>query len=324
MHVLITGAGGFIGQALAQALISDERYTQITLTDIVEPSAPTLGDSTGNVQVRCIKADLSSPSACTSLFTGDIDVHYLLHGIMSGAAESNLERGLQINFDVTRRILDLLRAANKPSIKVIFPSSLAVYGSPSPSSNITSESTAPRPGSSYGAQKLMCETLLNDLSRRGLLDGRVLRLPTVVVRPGKPSGAASSFASGIIREPLRGEKSVLPVSRELKMWVCSPRTVVRNLLLAAEIPKERFEEHGARTVNLPGITVTVAEMLEALRVVGGEELLKHVEERRDPAVDNIVGNWPARFDTSLAKSLGFLDDGTLVETINAYVEDYGK
>lgn len=320
MHVLVTGAGGFIGQELALALLSSPSITHLTLTDVVRPSAPSTAND-HHVQISCVEANLMSQDTCAELFTAKLDVLYLLHGIMSGAAEANLELGLKVNFDSTRQILDIMRKI-RPGVKLIYPSSIAVFG-PSDPGEVVNERTIPVPGSSYGAQKLMCETLLNDYSRRGLLDALILRLPTVVVRPGKPSGAASSFASGIIREPLKGEKSVLPVSKELEMWICSPRTVVRNMILAMEIPAERFEGM-SRVVNLPGITVTVAEMLEALRLVGGEEKLGLVEEKADADIERIVANWPARFNTRWAKELGFVDDGTLVETVKAYVDDYGS
>ena len=241
---------------------------------------------------------------------------------MSGAAEANLELGLNVNIDSMRQIFDILRRVN-PGVKVIYPSSIAVYGPPESEDKVVTEQTTPLPGSSYGAQKLICETLLNDYSRRGLLDGRILRLPTVVVRPGAPSGAASSFASGIFREPLKGEKSVLPVSKELEMWICSPRTVVKNLVLARDIPKENFPAR-TRTVNLPGLTVSICQMLSALKKVGGEEALRLVEEKRDEAIEKIVETWSTRFDISRAKMLGFEDDGTLEETLQAYLEDYGE
>ena len=196
------------------------------------------------------------------------------------------------------------------------------------------------PGSSYGAQKHICETLLDDYSRRGLLDGRTCRLPTVntlaelsresaltldddqvVVRPGRPTGAASSFASGIFREPLNGEKSVLPVSKDLEIWICSPRTVVKNLIRARDVPKEKLS--GSRIVNLPGVTVTVREMLEALKAVGGDEALRLVEEKREEATEKIVLSWPTRVDTSRAKALGFAEDGTLTNTLKEYINDHG-
>lgn len=238
---------------------------------------------------------------------------------MSSAAEASLDLGLRVNIDSTRYILDILRKV-KPGITVIFPSSLAVFG-PSEGQVVT-ETTMPLPGSSYGAEKLICEILLNDFSRRGLIDGRILRLPTIIVRPGAPSGAASSFCSGIIREPLKGEKSQLPVSKDLKLWVCSTRTIIKNLVYAMDIPEQKFGS-GSRIVNLPGITVTVDQMLQALEDVGGHKALSLVEEKKDPAVEGIVAKWPARFDTGLARKLGFLDDGPLARTVQEYLQDYG-
>ena len=142
------------------------------------------------------------------------------------------------------------------------------------------------------------------------------------MRPGKPTGAASSFASGIFREPLNGGKAILPVSKDTEVWICSPRTVIKNLILARDVPTEKY--HGkSRTVNLPGITVTVQEMLRALESVGGEQALNLVEEERDEAIEKIVETWPPRFDTSLAKSFGFVDDGPLEQTLKEYIEDYG-
>ncbi len=335
VNCIITGAGGFVGQALAAALLNYPHVPNIILTDVVEPPIPAR-KSGSKAEIKSVKADLTDLETCKSLFTPNINLVYLLHGIMSGAAEANLELGLKVNLDSTRQIFDLLRHTN-PGVKVIFTSSTAVYGPPKTPETPVTESDAPDPGTSYGAQKHICETLLNDYSRRDLLDGRICRLPTVgrgcapvlssligrqvTVRPGKPTGAASSFASGIFREPLNGEKSILPVSKELEVWICSSRTVVKNLVKAQDIPKERY--NGSRIVNLPGITVTIKEMLEALKKVGGEEALNLVEEKRDEATEKIVESWPTRLDTSKAKSLGFLDDGQLEQTLNDYVEDYG-
>ncbi|KAK0516538.1 hypothetical protein JMJ35_001141 [Cladonia borealis] len=319
INCIITGAGGFVGQALASALLEDPLVSKLTLTDVVEPSSPNRKGQS-KVEVRCVKADLTSLETCQTLFTPDLNLIYILHGIMSGQAEANFELGLKVNLDSTRQILDLLRRTN-PGVKVIYPSSTAVYGPPATPTTKITEGDTPVPGTSYGAQKHICETLLDDYSRRGFLDGRSLRLPTVTVRPGKPTGAASSFASGIFREPLNGEKAILPVSKDLEVWICSPRTVVKNLILARDIPKEKFPN--TRIVNLPGITVTVNEMLEALKAVGGDEALKRVEEQRDEATEKIVLSWPTRFDVSRAKQLGFADDGPLERTLQEYLEDYG-
>ncbi|MCJ1340500.1 hypothetical protein MMC09_005796 [Bachmanniomyces sp. S44760] len=325
MHVLITGAGGFVGQALATRLLSHVGLSRLVLTDVVEPSPPPgskerVGGGS-QVQIECIKADLTSLETCQALLTSSLSVVYLLHGIMSGATEANMDLGLSVNLDASRQILDTLRWVN-PSVKIVFTSTTAVFG---PSKEPVSEKTCPLPGSSYGAQKLMVETLLNDYSRRGLLDGRIVRLPTVMIRPGKPTGAASSFCSGIFREPLNGERSQLPVSRETELWICSARTVVQNLVIAMSMPKERFaggELQGSRVVNLPGVTVTVNDMLDALRKVGGEKALSLVEEKRDEATERIVESWPPRFDTTRAKLLEFMEDGTLEKTVQEYIEDY--
>lgn len=318
MHILITGASGFIGQALAKALLSDPSVASLTLTDVTKPPVP---PESGPCSINCLAVDLTDASSWQSLVAGKLTHVYLLHGIMSGAAESNLELGLRVNIDSMRLGLDTLRSTH-PGVRVIFPSSLAVFGPQSPSDVVT-ESTATQSQSSYGTQKAISEMLLNDFSRRGQLDGRIVRLPTIIVRPGQPSGAASSFCSEIIREPLRGEKSVLPVDRSLKLWVCSTRTIIRNLLVARDIPADAFGKE-TRTVNLPGITVTVQQMLDALRNVGGQKAVDLIEEVPDPKIENIVASWPAVFNTTKAKALGFQDDGTLANTVREYVEDYGS
>ena len=174
-RILITGAGGFIGQELTSALLSDPSVSSIVLTDAFEPPLP---KHESHVQVRTVKADLTLKETCESLFNKDLDVVYIFHGIMSGAAEANLDLGLKVNVDSTRQILDILRQVN-PGVKIIFTSSTAVYGPPDETTRVFTERTAPMPSGSYGAQKLICELLLNDYSRRRLLDGRIVRLPTV-------------------------------------------------------------------------------------------------------------------------------------------------
>ncbi|KAI4206246.1 MAG: hypothetical protein LQ346_001217 [Caloplaca aetnensis] len=319
MNVLITGGGGFIGQALAISLVAENKASAITLTDIVEPKAPDSSKS----NIRCIKADLTSQTDCNSLLTKELTHIFILHGIMSGAAEADLELGIRVNVDATRQVLDTLRKVNR-GVKAIFTSTTAVYGGPPPSPGFPlTEANAPQPSSSYGAQKLMMETLLSDYSRRGLLDGRIVRLPTVLVRPGKPTGAASSFASAIFREPLNGQKSILPVSKDLSVWICSPRTVVKNLIHARDLPAESYAG-GSRVVNLPGVTVSIHEMLAALKAVGGQKALDLVEEKRDATTEKIVESWPAKYDTARAKQLGFKEDGTLEQTLQEYLEDYGS
>ncbi|KAL1612850.1 hypothetical protein SLS60_001080 [Paraconiothyrium brasiliense] len=311
-HILITGAGGFIGQELANALLSSNPSVHLTLADVFEPP------SANSSRTKSVKADLTSPAAVDALLSDQQwSACYLLHGIMSGGAEANLDLGLSVNIDSHRLTLDFLRK-HQPGVVVVFPSSLAVYGPPESPDQQYDEKTIPIPQSSYGAEKLIVETLVNDYSRRGLIDGRVVRLPTVIVRPGAPSAAASSFASGIVREPLKGLQSTLPVSKDLAMWVCSPKTVVRNLVAIKDVPKERFAKNQGRVVNLPGQTVTVSQILEALGEVGGEKALQLIENKHDPKVEAIVASWPARFDISLAKGLGMAADISLKEEVQSF------
>lgn len=320
MSILITGASGYVGQELAAGLLSNSPDIQVTLTDVVEPAVPA-SSSAHKDRVKTVQADLASPKVVDGLIneTNRFDTVYLLHGIMSSGAEANFDLGLKVNFDATRYILDRLRTTT-PGVKVVFTSSLAVYGPAPPGLLIDETNFPPVPSSSYGSQKLMIETLLNDYSRRGFLDGRCVRLPTVTVRAGKPTQAASSFASDIIREPFNGNKAVLPVSQDTEMWICSPYTVIKNLLHARNVPKDAFGE--SRTVNLPGLKVSIREMLEALEQVGGQERRALVEEKYDPAIDRIVQSWTPNFSTVRAKKLGFSEDVPMVENIRQYASRF--
>jgi nucleoside-diphosphate-sugar epimerase len=267
-----------------------------------------------------MSADLTNAEARqTLLSSATFNCIYLLHGIMSGAAEANLDLGLEVNLESQIAILNLLRTTYPGTTKVVYASVGAVYG-PAQKGEVVSEKTVPMPQSSYGTQKLMIETLINDFSRRGLIDGRVCRLPTVTIRAGAPTGAASSFASAIFREPLSGKRAVLPVSRDQEMCICSPRTVIKNLVTASKIPKEKFGI--SRTVVLPGIKVSVQQMLDALEEVGGKMALDLIDEKVDESTNRIVASWPADYDTSRAASLGFETDISLLENAQEYFRRY--
>ena len=313
INVLITGAAGFIGQTLVPELLASSPSIHLTLTDIIVPPVPASVTSEAH-RITSLKADLTDPSSVASLISRRFDAVYVLHGLMSGGAEANLDLGLKVNVDSVRNILDHLRK-EYVGTKVIFASSCAVYGKADP---VREFETLPVPKSSYGAEKLICEFLLNDYSRRGLLDGRIVRLPTVMVRPGAPSAAASSFASGIVRESLKGIPNVLPVGKDVAMWVCSPVTVVKNLVKVMNVPGEKFGE--SRIVNLPGIVVTVQQILDALEQVGGQEALKQIEEKIDPKIEAIVESWPANFDVSRAYGLGLGPDGDVLDAVKAFAK----
>lgn len=312
MKVLITGAGGFVGQILAKKLIEEDSSTSLILADVREPPNPTSSQN-----VKTVAADLTNVSASEELIAQEPDAVYILHGIMSSGSEANLELGLKVNFESVRQLLDVIRT-KRPGIKVVFTSSCAVFGRKAVENVATETDIVPMPESSYGTQKLMIEFLVNDYSRRGLIDGRIARLPTVFVRAGAPTAAASSFVSGIVREPVHGEESELPVDPSIGIWLTSPRALAINLVHAIKVPADKFGHF--RQVLLPGYTATSGEILDALEKVAGKETRALVKEKRDEKIQTIVLSWPAKYDTARAKSLGFSEDVGLEQTIRDFIE----
>ncbi|KAF4451612.1 alcohol dehydrogenase [Fusarium austroafricanum] len=308
-HILVTGAGGFIGQEILGPLLDSSPDIHLTITDLATPPVPASYSS----RITSISSDLTNPTVVDQLISSQpFKAVYLLHGIMSALSEENLDLGLKVNVDSVRHVLDALR--NKlPGVKVVLSSSCAVYG---PDEGYVTEKTLPQPKTSYGSEKLMSELLVNDFSRRGLIDGRIVRLPTVVVRPGKPAAAASAFVSGIVRETLQGIPNTLPVPRSQAVWICSPATVIKNLIKMKDIPADKFG--GSRIVNLPGITVTVQQILDAVEKVGGKEALGCIKEEENAETLRIVKSWPPWFDQSRAMGLGLSEDGDVVDAVKAF------
>jgi nucleoside-diphosphate-sugar epimerase len=320
MKVLITGGAGFLGERLARRLLTEgalagpsgarEAIDQLTILDVAPPQG--LLDP----RLRVVLGSISDPAAIAAALANDVDSIFHLAAVVSGQAEANFSLGMHVNFDATRLLLDLARQVeNRP--RLVFTSSVAVFGAPLPP--VVHDDTAAVPQSSYGAQKLMCELLVHEYSRRGFVDGRSLRMPTIAVRPGVPNAAASGFASGIIREPLAGQEAVCPVPPGTVMWLMSPATAVENLVRGHELPPERLGT--SRTVNMPGLSVAVGEMVAALERVAGRPAARLVRWERDPAVERIVGSWPGRFETPRALDLGFCADASFEEVILAYVEE---
>ncbi|KAL4775350.1 hypothetical protein BDW60DRAFT_226230 [Aspergillus nidulans var. acristatus] len=310
MHILITGAAGFIGQLLAKELLNDPAHT-LVLTDINEPPIPAGVKYPQNA--RTVTADLLK--AADTVVDKSLDAVYAFHGIMSSGSEANFDLGMTVNVDATRKLLEALRATS-PGVRVIYSSSQAVYGQPLP--EVVDDTVIPTPQSSYGAEKLICETLVNEYTRRGFITGFTLRFPTVSVRPGRPTAAASSFLSGMIREPLNGEECVIPLEdRSFKSWLCSPKTLVHNLILTLSLPADSLPLH-IRQVNVPGICVTVQEMMDALAKIGGEDKLALLKEKEDPTLRPILDSWPTRFDNSQAISLGMKRDSSFEEAVRDY------
>jgi nucleoside-diphosphate-sugar epimerase len=261
MKILITGAGGFLGQFMARELLKNPDH-ELILTDVVDIPIPAGSKHPHNA--KAIKCDLYEDSA--KVVDKSLDAAYVFHGIMSAGSEANFDLGMRVNVDATKALLETIRKV-KPGMRVIYASSQAVYGPPFP--EIVDESVFPHPEGSYGAEKLICEVLINDYTRRGFIDGFSLRFPTISVRPGKPTAAASSFISGIIREPLEGKECVVPVTdRSFPSWVCSPKTLIANLLHALTLKSDALPSH-TRTVNAPGLLVTVQDMMDALEKVAG-------------------------------------------------------
>ncbi len=300
MHILVTGGGGFLGRRLIERLLAEgldgRAVTAITAFDAVPPAPFADG------RVALATADLCDTAALAGAAGDGVDVVFHLAAVVSGAAEADLALGMRVNVDGTRALLDVLAAGGRRP-RLVFASSVAAFGRVG-ADGFVDDATTPKPASSYGAEKVIGEYLVADRTRRGDIDGRSVRLPTVVVRPGKPNAAASSFASSILREPLAGERAVLPVAESLRLWISSPDTVVRNLVHAAALPPEAFE--GDATLNLPGITVAVAEMIAALGRAGGDTGL--VERTPDARIGKIVASWPAGIRTDRANALGFRPD----------------
>ncbi|WP_293730454.1 D-erythronate dehydrogenase [uncultured Actinobacillus sp.] len=312
MKVVITGGQGFLGQRLAKTLLAQNnvQIDDLILIDVVKPIAPN-----NDPRVRCYEMDLREPTGLDELITKETDAIFHLAAIVSSHAEQDPDLGYEINFLATRNLLEICRQ-NNPKVRFIFSSSLAVFGGELPETIL--DSTAFTPQSTYGTQKAMCELLINDYTRKGFVDGIVVRLPTICIRPGKPNKAASSFVSSIMREPLHGETAVCPVSEELRLWLSSPNTVVANFIHALTLPS--LPQRSWHTINLPGFSVTVKQMLSDLSQIKGEEILKHIRFEFDESINNIVASWPAKIDNTQALALGFNVDSNFQSVIQQFIE----
>ena len=320
MRIVITGGAGFLGARLARAILARDALTdargatrrirEVVLLDVADP--PDLGDP----RVRRFTGDLADPAVIERALTGDTDSIFHLAAVVSGQAEADFDIGMRVNLDATRLLLERCRKLAAPP-KFVFASSLAVFGGPLP--DPVTDDAPVTPQASYGTQKAIGELIVYDMTRKGFIDGRSLRLPTVTVRTGKPNKAASSFASGIIREPLAGVDAICPVARSTRMWVTSPRTVIANILVGHEAPAAAFAH--TRSVNVPGMLVAVEDMVASLRRVAGDAVAGRVKWQLDPAIDRIVATWPANFAPRLGPALGMRADPDFDAIVRAYVAD---
>lgn len=314
MHILVTGAGGFLGRLLIDTLLAQTDVT-ITALDVVPVSFP-------SERVTAFAGDLSDAAwlAATLAQVAPVEQAYHLAAVVSGSAEADFDLGYRANLEGTRNVLEALRrqsTAGGPVARLVFTSSVAVFGGNLP--EVVTDGTVAAPQGSYGVQKLMSEYLIGDYTRKGYVDGRAVRLPTVSVRPGKPNAALSSFASGIIREPLQGKVSELPVTRDTAVWILSPDSAVAALRHTLTLDHEVF--HGGvygPAVNLPGLCVSVSQMLDSLLEVGGPEALARVKDVPDPRVTKLVATWPTKFAPERALALGYRADDNFTQIVRTF------
>jgi nucleoside-diphosphate-sugar epimerase len=318
MRILILGGGGFLGRRLAKELIQNGGLAQGELVQLTVVDTAFAEDSLQDARLEYIQADFGDEATITNILQQKPDVIFHLAAIVSGEAEKNLELGMKINFYASLQLLELCRKlAIHP--RIVFASSCAVFGGDV--SRVITDETAPKPRSSYGTQKAMVELLMSDYSRRGFVDARSLRLPTIAIRPGKPNAATSSFVSSIIREPLHGKKASYPVPPQTPCWILSPKRVVQNFIHAANIDEKLLGDD--RVINLPGLTVSVREMIDSLEQIAGAEVTKLITHEPDAFLQSIVLTWPPYFDTARAKELGFVSDSSVEEIIRSYIAEEG-
>ena len=319
MNVVITGGAGFLGLRLAKALLarghlggSSGKAKPITRVILVDVAKAALEDK----RVTHLVGDIADPAFLARAIASGTGSVFHLAAVVSGQAEADFDLGMRVNVDATRGILEACRELPNPP-RVVFASSCAVFGGALPA--VVPESWPLQPQTSYGTQKAIGELLVNDYSRKGFIDGRSLRLPTICVRPGKPNRAASSFASGIIREPLSGVEAVCPVEPEVPMWLSSPGAVVGHFIEAHEAPAAAFGF--SRSLNLPGITVTVGEMAAALERVAGKAVAARIRWEPDAAIAKMVSGWPAGIETARAHAMGMHSDANFEALVRSFIAE---
>jgi nucleoside-diphosphate-sugar epimerase len=320
VNILVIGAAGMLGRKLVAALAGQgsmlgRPIERLALADIVEPQRPAFDGA-----VETVAADLSQPGTADRLVASRPDLIFHLAAIVSGEAEADFDKGYRVNLDGTRALFEAIRQAGTAAAyrpRVVFTSSIVVFGEPLP--DVIGDTHCLTPLTSYGTQKAVCELLLADYTRKGFLDGVGIRLPTISIRPGKPNKAASGFFSSILREPLVGQEAVLPVSETVRHWFASPRAAVRFMLHAAELDSALLGSQ--RTITMPGLSATVADQIEALRRVAGDDAARLIRREPNPAIADIIAGWPRSFDARRAEALGFRAETSFDEIIRVHIED---
>ena len=322
MKVVVTGGTGMIGRKLISSLLvtpelidrdgNKSEVTSITAFDIMPPDPPLPDDD----RLSVVTGEISDADAIASLIGNDTDAVFHLAAVVSAQAEEDFDLGMRVNLDGTRIVLERCRALDHAP-RVVYASSVAAFGGEMP--DVIDDTVTPNPQTTYGVTKVIGEYLIDDYSRKGFIDGRALRLPTIVVRPGRPNKAASTWASSIMREPLAGHSAVCPVTEESKMWMLSPRRVVEAFRHAQVLDSDAWGPH--RVVNLPGITGSVTESLQALSRAGGNSAHAFVSFEHDPFIQDIVDGWANTFVTPRGDAMGFTADADLDEIVSVFLED---
>ena len=322
MRILITGGAGMIGKKLAQALLergyltgadgSKNEIDKVVVFDMMAPE-PSLPDDS---RLEIVTENITEAGLIRSLVTEDTDTVFHLAAVVSAGAERDFDLGMNVNLFATHELLESCRHL-ETTPRLVFASSVAVFGGDMPP--VIEDGTTLTPQTSYGTQKAIGELLINDYSRKGFIDGRSLRLPTIVVRPGKPNLAGSTFASSIIRDPLQGQSAVCPVAPESKMWILSPRQAVHSFIHAAEIPAAKWGS--SRAVALPGLTVSIQEMVDNLADIAGPAVAERISWEPDDFIQQLVDGWPYRLAPKRAEALGFEADESVRDIIQAFIED---
>jgi nucleoside-diphosphate-sugar epimerase len=324
MRIVITGGGGFLGQRVARELLArgglaGEPGAKTALNELVLVDRALPAERVVDGRVQYVTGDVGDRALLTRVFAPQTAAVFHLAAVVSAGAEADFDLGYGVNLDAARRVFEACRQQPAPP-RLVFTSSVAAFGGDLPA--VVTDATAATPQSSYGTQKVIGELLVNDYTRKGYVDGRAVRLPTIVVRPGKPNRAASGFMSSILREPLNSEPAVCPVPAEAKMWILSPQCAVDALIRAIELPAAAWGWN--RTLNAPGLTVSVAQALAALEKLAGPACAARVRFERDAGIEKIVLGWPARFATARAARLGFKADGGIEDVIRAHLGLLGR
>ena len=319
MKILILGSAGMIGQKLVAKLLSlktinEKKIQEIILFDVI--TTPKIDETDIKIQIKT--GDFSDPTVSKNLVKDKPELIFHLAAIVSGHAEKEFDLGWNVNAKGSWNLFEAIRSVGQNyHPKLVFTSSLAVFGAPFP--DRINDEFFTTPLTSYGSQKVVSELLLSDYSRKGMIDGISIRFPTICVRPGKPNLAASGFFSGIIREPLNGQEAILPVSTDTRHYFASPRSAIHFLIHAAELDTKKLENRN--TLNMPGLSATVYEQIESLKRISGNEIVKLIKHKADADIQKIVGSWAKDIEASRAKKLGFKAETNFDEIIKVYIEE---